>query len=181
VAKCADCGFLAVRHIQTRNLEEVEYESRQEGEILTNRYYRYPVCFVMAVNLRERLEEIENLPENAPRQQDAYGNYTWPTWEDLVKILIDNERECELFTKWRQGYTPKEHQEMMDRERRDKFEQEIRKIERDWQERQRKLDRQWQAKQQIYLVIVAGIFTLIGAALPYLFNAVSQLLPSLKL
>ena len=45
-------------------------------------------------------------------------------------------RECEAFTQWRQGFTPKEHAEMDDRKR-----------ERDWQREMAKEDRKWREDQ----------------------------------
>ena len=51
-----------------------------------------------------------------------------------------------------QGFTPKEHCEMMDRELMFK-----------WQAEREEADRKWRAKQDWRLVFIAGIFTILGA------------------
>ena len=66
--------------------------------------------------------------------------------------IIDDDRTCQEFTKWRQGFTPKEHREMLDR-----------KDFREWQEKQRKSDRWWRIIEVFILVVFAGLFTLLGA------------------
>ena len=74
--------------------------------------------------------------------------------EDKRKVHseIQKERSCEYFTPWQQGFTPKEHREMLNR---------------DWmlnyQKEREESDRKWQAKQQTRLVIIAGIFKILGA------------------
>ena len=56
--KCADCGFLAVRHRETRQLLDAEDKLRWAGEMptpLDSRGYIYdewPVCFVRAIDFR---------------------------------------------------------------------------------------------------------------------------------
>jgi hypothetical protein len=66
--------------------------------------------------------------------------------------VLQKERLCESFTKWHQGFSPKEHREMMDRE--------------EW--------RKWQASQNWKLVIVAGVFALLGAAITALATWVAR-------
>jgi hypothetical protein len=112
--------------------------------------YDEPRCFVQSHNLRELLKKDE-------RQCSK---------QEKIRPIIWADRECSAFIKWQQGFTPKEHREVYDRERRYKFEAEIRKEEKDWQENQRIINREWQSKQQLNLVIVAGVFTLIGSILP---------------
>ena len=81
----------------------------------------------------------------------------------LVLEVISKDRTCpkrkqaDGFTRWQQGFTPKEHREMLDRERM----------------------QEWQAKQDakrtserrfdgLLLVIVAGGFTILGVVLSVL-------------
>lgn len=54
--------------------------------------------------------------------------------------MVTNERLCESFVKWEQGFSPKEHREMMDRERR----------------------QEWESKQEHYLAKMAGTFAIIA-------------------
>ncbi|HEY4712449.1 MAG TPA: hypothetical protein VIH69_07265 [Dehalococcoidia bacterium] len=149
MSKCSECGFLAAKNINTRNLEEVEKEFRRSGnspnEIISGkeigypRHKEYPICFVQKYDLIDLFEGISG--QNSAR----------------FLAIINEERECELFTKWQQGFTPKEHREMMDRERMQK-----------WQTEREEADRKWRSKEQWQLVIVAGIFTLLGAIIAWL-------------
>ena len=107
MAKCSECGFLAARNTQSRKLEEVEEQSRQDGNIGKQRYVLVPVCFVRSINIKE---EAKLLWHDDKRKRDE------PDWSGYVKKIINAERECKPFTEWHQGFEPKEHQEMLDRQ-----------------------------------------------------------------
>ncbi len=155
MVKCANCGFLAIRNSQTRELMEVEPVIREEGRrrsILPGfRYtwgYETPVCFMNAYNL-----------------WDETGDLNKATSES-IQATIQKERECKAFVTWQHGYTPKEHKEMLDR-------QEMLK----WQAAREDADKKWQTRQQWFMVIIAGIFTVLGGII----GAVIALLSSAKL
>ncbi len=137
MVKCADCGFLAVRHHSERYLAEVEGNIREGGEWPVQRgggipiYERRPLCFAMS-------EQI-----GVPK--DDYSPLDF-------KEHIHEKKDCKEFTEWQQGFTPKEHREMLDR-------QEFR----DWQEKQSKSDRLWRIIESIVFILVAGGFTVLGA------------------
>ena len=67
---------------------------------------------------------------------------------------MNQERECTFFTKWQQGFTPKEHREMIDRQAMLK-----------WQTEREDIDKKWQIQQRWFMVVVAGIFTIIGGVI----------------
>ncbi len=137
--KCADCGFLAARNIDTRNLDEVEREFRRSGEppnqIMAGKeigypiHKRYPVCFVQEYDLLDLFEKING---------DEYKRFL---------VVIDEERRCEPFTTWKQGFTPKEHQEMIDRQWKLDFEAKREQEDREWRASEEKDRREWQQKQ----------------------------------
>ncbi len=141
MSKCTECGYLALRNKESRSLVEAEYDYRKKEFDPTisphgiSQYEDLPLCFAQSYDINA---EITN-------SQDT-SNY-----KDIHNI-INKERECTKFTKWTQGFTPKEHMEMLDREEW-----------RNWQEKQRKSDRRWHIIEAILLVIVAGLFTLLGA------------------
>jgi len=111
MAKCSECGFLAVRNTKSRQLEETEQDIRETGVIerlfddservheIGSGYPRYepPLCFIGAIDLRT--------------ETGKYGEGT----QERIKSAINEERECGSFTQWQQGFTPKEHREMIDR------------------------------------------------------------------
>jgi len=148
MAKCAEGGFLAVRNIETRNLEEVEFELRQSGN-LSGRYHYIPICFAMVVDFGEELKQLRNFPENATRQNEI-GEEIWPKWGDLRKTVFSKERTCEPFTRWQQGFTPKEHIEMINR-----------KEMLEWQEKQEKRH----SRDEWFRYIFLAVITLVSVAL----------------
>lgn len=121
--KCADCGFLAVRHFETRDLLDAEELLRRDGEMPLQPgtghyiYDPWPICFARVIDFRAALEDNSGSPHR--------------------KRVINEGRECNRFTPWIQGLTPKEHVEL--------------KIEEDRQlwETQRDLDdKLWREKQE---------------------------------
>jgi hypothetical protein len=119
MAKCSECGFLAARNLYTRQLEEVEKEYRDNGASPTKPFpdgvemmsingirnvYGLPVCFARAFPLDLEIVASASSKDNG------------------ILTVINRERQCPYFVKWQQGFTPKEHQEMLDRQR--KLEQE---------------------------------------------------------
>lgn len=103
--RCKDCGYLAIREKQTRELIEVDFPSRTEGKFPTHMIHMQhmsipvdnctlrPVCF--------RLEP-KMLQESLSAEEGK---------ESFMQI-INNERECDRFIKWEQGFSPKEHAEL---------------------------------------------------------------------
>jgi hypothetical protein len=113
MVKCSECGFLAVRNAESRNLEEVEFKSRQDGNIGKQRYVLVPVCFAMATSFDEEAKELQKLPEYAERR-NKIDEYISPNWSAITKTIIHKERQCNSFVQWHQGFTPKEHRQMID-------------------------------------------------------------------
>lgn len=157
MVKCSECGFLAVRDIDTRELEEVDGTFREWGRPPLKRIggrnqykgqYDIPLCFVQSYNLYDEVKTAGGKPEL---------DYV------IVKSIIDQDRQCNSFIKWQQGFTPKEHREMIDRE-----------AMRKWQAEREESGRKWMTHQQRFMVIIAGIFTIlggiIGAVITFLLN-----------
>lgn len=149
MVKCADCGFLASRDIETRQLEETEQEIRSKGQLVPSpntgkpiHKYEHPICFMQS-------KEYKAFP---------YTSRSILTLDrEDIRSEILRERDCKEFTAWQQGFTPKEHREMMDR-----------KIISQIEDKRKKDDREWQTKQGWQLAIVAGIFTIIGGVITWL-------------
>ena len=119
--KCADCGFLAVRHRDTRELTDAEEPLRTTGEIPADHrgliYVEWPICFIRRIDFRKELNDNSGTPHR--------------------KRVLNEERECDNgFTPWQQGLTPKEHQEMIQQ-----------KMLLDWQREQADEQRRFQAEQ----------------------------------
>jgi hypothetical protein len=78
-------------------------------------------------------------------------------------VLNQDDRDCKEWAEWHQGFTPKEHKEMIDR-----------KEMLAWQAKRENADKDWRAKQEdkhsreewlryIFLCIVTILATLIAA------------------
>jgi hypothetical protein len=80
-----------------------------------------------------------------------------PSNEDLV-VLLQRDRECAEFTTWHQGFTPKEHREISDRERLREWQAQREDEDRRWREDQRKEERRWRL---IELVVLGGFVTIV--------------------
>ena len=111
MVKCAECGFLASRGIQSRRLDETEQEIRSEGIVVPIinlgkpfNVYEPPICFMCSADYKAVPFTMRINPSTKDPEAQA------------VRTEIQRERTCELFTLWKLGSTPKEHREMLDRQ-----------------------------------------------------------------
>lgn len=141
MVKCAECGFLAVRNFVNRGLEEAEETFREKGYPtnifdaegrLRPIHEELPLCFAQRYNLRDKFKEFAG--------KDSPDNFS-------VRYVINEERECEAFTKWQLGFTPREHREMLDQKRKQESEARREHEDREWRERQEEKQRIWQEQQ----------------------------------
>ena len=157
--KCVDCGYLAVRDLDTRQLEEAE--RGETGNVVfpnvrkvayggaMSPKYDLPICFARASNLQS---------EYGVRPSDAELYRIWQA--NIQKVLIQ-ERDCSDFTDWITGFTPREHREMIDRENMLK-----------WQSEREDADKKWRSTQERYLVKVAGTYAIIAGIIGAAIGAV---------
>ena len=149
MVNCAFCGFLALRGEDGGFIEVDEqyrfsvlphpdaptYKAVYEAKV------GLPLCFMRKACLPV---EILKQPEWGTENQGA------------VQKTVVAERDCDGWTQWQQGFTPKEHREMLDR-----------KEFRDWQEKQRRSDIKWRIIEIVILgfvvTLMAGAFTVLGA------------------
>lgn len=101
MSRCADCGYLAIRNPDTHELEETISDIREFGELPTIfpksgsgvvrlLHTKTPVCFAMAANLAKEIQD-------GCKFKDA----------------INKDRQCARWSQWKQGYSPKEHDQML--------------------------------------------------------------------
>ena len=160
MVKCKDCGYLAIRNTYTWLLDEAGGEYRDSGDtpvVLDDKGYNphrthelRPLCFAKCFDLRSETKST------FVSGKDEKG---------CVVEVISKERECVPFTKWQLGFTPKEHREMLDREKLLEWQASREDADRQFRVQMMNDDRKWQAKQQVSLILIAGIFTMIGAVI----------------
>ena len=104
MVKCADCGFLAVRNIETRELDSPDHQYRSTGTIPVsllkhNRqlYEERPVC------IRKSPDFPYNPDEDSPDTPRR-------------EAIVQTEHGCVLWGEWQPVLTPKEHRELLDRQ-----------------------------------------------------------------
>lgn len=134
-------------------------------------YSGLPTCFAMAISLEKEVAFHDYPTERYSETtlQDAISGYEEllridPSQsEKLVAVLSRQDRHCQKWRRWQQGFTPKEHREMLDREWMLKYQAERKESDRNFRLRMAEDNRKWQAQQQTRLALIAGIFVIIGA------------------
>ncbi len=97
---CDKCGFIGVRNIKTRELEEVEDNQRETGQPLLTRIN----------SLGDTEPRHEKFPECLVQLQD------FDKQPFLPLFYMQLPRQCPQFIKWQKGFSPKEHKEIRDRQ-----------------------------------------------------------------
>jgi hypothetical protein len=156
--RCADCGFLCARRSVGAELTEVDLSCRQEWnarDIVAGGGSRTPLIFLAspACFAMKRRFDLED------RDKGKGG----------ITEAIQKPIECSSFVPWQQGFSPKEHREMMTAQQMQVFQEEQRRRDRDWQEEQKTMDRAWQVLEnrknritQVFCMIVAVLCGLAG-------------------
>lgn len=131
--RCADCGFLAIRNTETTEILEVDRGKRKDWfrrntiGVKLHDYDEVPICFAQKL-------DFTTIPD---------ADY---------KKAITEDRECDGFTIWQVGLTPKEHRQMVDGKWLREFSERCRKEERDWQEQRHQDDLAWRANQEARVI-----------------------------
>ena len=104
--QCGNCGYLAVRNLQTRQLMEMEDDFRKTGCHPLGKdnklvYQHRPICFRMEKQFIEEASAI-----------DSEFSLDDTTFSEVFHKLLNDNRDCKSFTEWNQGLSPKEHLEM---------------------------------------------------------------------
>lgn len=131
MVKCAECGYLTVRNVNTYSLDEAGGEFRETGAAYSL-HERRPVCF-QRCDLRREIKQ-------------AFG--TGKNEMGCVLQVISKERDCNKFMDWQQGFTPKEHRELSDRKWMLEFQDKREKEDKEWREKQRRMDLDWREDQE---------------------------------
>jgi hypothetical protein len=133
--KCAKCGFLGLRHLQSRQLLEAEKLFREDGHIpapgigsLDLTFDTLPVCLADVADFRR---ECGNGDPSQEKRKEA----------------VNKERSCPEFTPWRVGFSPAEHYEMILSENMIEIQRQREDADREWRHKEAELQRQWQSEQ----------------------------------
>ena len=108
MVQCSKCGFLSVWLRLQRRFEEALGQFRESGypeAIQNDEGYFHAKCFIRKHDL---VGELESNSQSAVARVISYGS--------AVVEVINAERKCDGYINWMQGFNPKEHQEMLDRQ-----------------------------------------------------------------
>lgn len=117
MVRCAGCGYLGVRCFTTQQLVSPSEDQRRTGKP-TESYIRQsmhvhndilsdglavdmtPMCALGVWDLGQELH-------------DQVGGVRFLDWAPKAKDVMQKDRECSSFVKWKSGLTPKEHMDML--------------------------------------------------------------------
>lgn len=165
MVKCADCGFLALRVFSTARLEEADYWYRTTGIAWRphdDDSFFPPICFAREINFVEAIQESvarregADLRETLERGMFAKAEDTQP--------VVQQERECDSFTPWKQGFSPKEHREMLDRQWMRDQEEARADADRKWRNDQRREERIWRVIEILAFGVLVSITAIAAGA-----------------
>lgn len=102
MATCSSCGFLTVRGVGGGFIEVDDLYRRQAkrdpastAHADVEEWRRLPLCFMLKYNLPGEIHDDVGSTNDQP----------------AVLKTITAERDCDGWTEWQQGFTPKEHRE----------------------------------------------------------------------
>ena len=133
--KCAECGLLALRQSETRDAHEAEQRTRESGHA-TGFTESNPYCFAQAQRIDKECFELK---QTAEYSTNPYAG---------VLAVIQHDRECARFVPWQPGRSPKEHQEMVNAQELQRFQDERQAKDQERQEQRDAAQREWQAAQE---------------------------------
>lgn len=168
MVKCSECGFIASRVGVTREFLEIDDRKRESGGV--GSWYGpiepIPVCFVNRFNIGEEVKVLRKGADDEVRP-DAYGQIA-EDWEGDVKQVLNRERVCEDFINWQQGFSPKEHREMVERKRMQEWEMRREEADRKWrmEEEKRRSRDEW--KRYVFLAIMTIVAGVVGVVVGYM-------------
>lgn len=158
--KCADCGLLAVVRECDYSLAEVPQEFRETGTVnirtWVQKFHAYPLCVARAVKFQDEH------PDGPQRHAKSING------PELVQPILNKVRSCDSFVEWTQGFSPREHIEMINQEKQIAWEREREEIidrrerERDVQQLKRdEIQRKWRQDDRrsdaIRLIVAAAV------------------------
>ena len=162
MVKCSECGFLALRKWGNSQLVEAIKDYRESGQKPLPIYYRdvdsCPICFVMAYDLVSEVEE--SAKQRLPNESGDWSGYN--------KIVIQKDRECPPdnksfgFTEYQQGFTPKEHREMLDRKAMLEWQAAREREDKGFRERERISNKRYRIIELV-LVVITIIVVIVAA------------------
>ena len=128
MVQCKNCGFLALRGKNGELLESpIDYREQGEHGIVVTE--GRPLCFAMVPALREEAKSVA-----ADRQK--------------VLEVIRRDRDCQAFTAWQQGFSPKEHRQMLETERLREWQRKVEQEDRAYRDEQRQKDVEYRDRQE---------------------------------
>lgn len=169
--RCAGCGFLVLRDVETGELVGADSDFRTTGEPGVGGNFYEAFGDIPLPHCLEREIPLAELIESNPKWQGDGTSKVSDARRRFINETIIEERECPSYFRWRQGATPREHREMAHREsmltredriraelhdREDRRDREMRQREDERDSRLENLQREFHRRE---LLILGGVVT----------------------
>jgi hypothetical protein len=119
---------LALLNATTRELIEADTRYRETGNVpRTVQIEGLPVCFRRAIRFSDDVASHD---------------------VDEVLNAVQQKRDCNQYKAWEQGFSPRDHVEMIREDERRARENERDRVDREWREKQAALEHEWHEKQE---------------------------------
>ncbi|MGA2158114.1 MAG: hypothetical protein ABSG90_02730 [Dehalococcoidia bacterium] len=138
--KCATCGYLGSRNSETRHLEETDYTTREKGIIPL--YFREDKIYHPTHTVPFCSRHVIDLEYEAGIKNQTPDINLIPK---KILPVMQAERDCKSWIQWMEGFTPQEHRQM------------------EFEEKVRQSDKRWHIAEIILIVLLSGLFTLLGS------------------
>ncbi len=179
--KCSDCGFLAQR-IYHQNVPQgflhIDVDARASGTLPGQQGWEqffgkgtkewrgdaFPTCFANVIDIETIVNRRVGFDPGGIRLQMS------PEDLRVLKDELESPRECTEWVKWIRGFSPKEHREMLDRQRLLEWQEKREDADKEWRKGESLSNKKWRIAE----------FLVIGIAMPLLVIVATLLAPFIK-
>jgi hypothetical protein len=164
--KCSECGFLGLRNVFDQIIEaniwfrQTGHDRNFSGQNIEGG----PLCSMQ----QRQFEYRQPLPGGDPT--DVRQRMSAQEADILNEIREDFV--CSVFASHRRGFSPKEHREMVDRERQQSWQARREDDDRQWREKQAEAEHAWRKEDRrgelIWRIVQVVVFGVMGASVAIL-------------
>ena len=143
---CSSCGFLAaLDYTDNSAVDTAGLWFRKHGhQIVGAMFEGLPMCYVLAQPIHDEARAL------APPNQE-------PTAEQVTTIIQKPRGDCPEWMEWVPWLPPKEHREMLDRERMLQWQAEREEADRSFRESERRSNRRYRLAELVLVIVTIAV------------------------